>query len=82
MNTFERDGISFRYPVDWTAEAEEDAVRLWTIQLPTRMPSKILSAHSAWLQDEAGGADEGGAVDEAAKMLHLCQRRKARWRPL
>lgn len=24
MNTFERDGISFRYPSDWTVEVEED----------------------------------------------------------
>lgn len=25
MNTFERDGISFRYPTDWTTEVAEDA---------------------------------------------------------
>jgi len=36
MNTFDRDGISFRYPANWRAEVEESADGGWTVTVQSR----------------------------------------------
>ncbi len=63
MNTFERDGISFRYPTDWTAEIEEDPDGGWSVTVSSPDTAFFLAS----LQPEA--SDAGGLADQVLDSL-------------
>ncbi|QJW93716.1 hypothetical protein [Frigoriglobus tundricola] len=63
MNTFERDGISFRYPLDWRAETEEDADGGWSVTVSSPDTAFFLAS----LQPEA--SDAGDLADQALDSL-------------
>lgn len=64
MNTFERDGISFRYPANWTAETEDDADGGgWTVTVSSPDTAFFLAS----LQPEA--TDAGTLADQALDSL-------------
>ena len=63
MNTFERDGISFRYPDDWTAETQEDADGGWSVTVTSPDTAFLLVS----LQPEA--ADAGDVADQVLDSL-------------
>ena len=63
MNTFERDGISFRYPADWTAETEEDADGGWTVTASSRGTAFFLASL------QPGASDAGTLADQALDSL-------------
>jgi hypothetical protein len=64
MQTFERDGISFRYPADWTAEAEEDAESGgWTVTVSSPETAFLMAS----LQPDA--ADAGDLSDQTLAAL-------------
>ena len=55
VNTFERDGISFRYPADWTAEVADDAESGgWTVTVSSPDTAFFLAS----LQPEASDGGE------------------------
>ncbi len=59
MQTFERDGISFRYPADWTAEVVEDtAGGGWTVTVSSPDTAFFMAS----LQPEA--SDGGDLADQ------------------
>jgi hypothetical protein len=64
MNTFERDGISFRYPADWTAEVDEDAESGgWTVTVSSPDTAFLMVS----LQPDA--ADGGDLSDQVLAAL-------------
>ena len=64
MNTFERDGIAFRYPADWTAEVDEDAAGGgWTVTVNSPETAFLLVS----LQPEAD--DSGALADQTLDSL-------------
>jgi hypothetical protein len=64
MQTFERDGISFRYPADWTAEVEEDPEGGgWTVTVS----SPDIAFFMASLQPQA--SDGGDLADQVLAAL-------------
>ena len=63
VNTFERDGISFRYPADWTAETEEDADGGWTVTASSRDTAFFLASL------QPGASDAGTLADQALDSL-------------
>ena len=64
MQTFERDGISFRYPADWTAEVDEDAASGgWAVTVT----SPQTAFFTASLQPDA--ADGGDLADQTLAAL-------------
>ncbi|MBN9118784.1 MAG: hypothetical protein J0I06_06435 [Planctomycetes bacterium] len=66
MQTFERDGISFRYPADWTAEVADDAESGgWTVTVSA--PRGVDAFFMASLQPDA--ADGGDVADQTLAAL-------------
>jgi hypothetical protein len=64
MQTFERDGISFRYPADWTAEVEEGAEGGgWTVTVSSPETAFFLAS----LQPEA--SDGGDLSDQVLETM-------------
>ena len=64
MQTFERDGISFHYPADWTAEVVEDAEGGgWAVTVSSPDTAFLLAS----LQPEA--ADGGDLSDQTLATL-------------
>ncbi len=63
MKTFERDGISFRYPADWTAETEEDDGGGWSVTVSSPDTAFFLAS----LQPNA--SDGGDLADQALDSL-------------
>ena len=64
MNTFERDGISFRYPAGWTAEFAEDADSGgWVVTVQSPQTAFLLVS----LQPDA--ADGGDLADQTLDTL-------------
>jgi hypothetical protein len=62
MQTFERDGISFRYPDDWTADVNED-VDGWTVTVSSPQFAFLMAS----LQPEA--SDAGDLADQTLTAL-------------
>ena len=64
VNTFERDGISFRYPADWTVEVAEDATSGgWTVTVSSPDTAFFLAS----LQPD--GTDGGDLSDQTLATL-------------
>ncbi|MBM3980225.1 MAG: hypothetical protein FJ304_08060 [Planctomycetes bacterium] len=63
MNTFERDGISFRYPVGWSVEVAADADGGWSVTVSSPDTAFFLAS----LQPEA--ADGGDLADQTLAAL-------------
>jgi hypothetical protein len=64
MQTFERDGISFRYPAGWTTEVAEDADSGgWTVSVQSPQTAFLLVS----LQPDA--SDAGDLADQALAAL-------------
>lgn len=64
MNTFERDGVSFRYPPNWTVEVDEDAeTGGWSVTVTSPDTAFLLAS----LQPEA--TDSGDLSDQALESL-------------
>jgi hypothetical protein len=63
MNTFERDGISFRYPENWSADERDDADGGWTVSVHSPDTAFLLVS----LQPEA--SDAGDLADQALAAL-------------
>ena len=62
--TFERDGVSFRYPADWTLEVAEDAESGgWTVTVSSPETAFFMAS----LQPDA--ADGGDLADQALATL-------------
>jgi hypothetical protein len=66
MQTFERDGISFRYPADWTAEVDEDADGGgWSVTVSSPDTAFFMAS----LQPEA--ADGGDLADQVLATMRV-----------
>lgn len=64
MQTFERDGISFRYPADWSAEFTEDADSGgWAVTVQSPQTAFLMVS----LQPDA--SDGGDLADQALETL-------------
>lgn len=64
MNTFERDGISFHYPANWTAEVSDDAESGgWTVTVSSPDTAFLLAS----LQPDAN--DGGQLADQTLDTL-------------
>jgi len=57
MNTFDRDGISFRYPANWRVDAEEGSEG-WTITLTSRETAFAIISLRPDARDPADLADQ------------------------
>jgi hypothetical protein len=58
MNTFERDGISFRYPENWTADVEESEDGGWTVTVSSPDTAFVLVSLRPDAGDPADLADQ------------------------
>ncbi len=64
MQTFERDGISFRYPADWSVEVSDDAEGGgWSVTVSSADTAFLMAS----LQPDA--ADGGDLADQAHAAL-------------
>jgi hypothetical protein len=63
MNTFERDGISFRYPENWSLEEQTDAEGGWTVIVNSAGTAFLMVS----LQPEA--SDAGDLADQTLDAL-------------
>jgi hypothetical protein len=71
MNTFDRDGISFRYPANWRVETEEGEVEgSWTVTLTSQETAFVLVSLRPDARDQADLADQTlDAIKEEYKEL-------------
>jgi hypothetical protein len=58
MNTFDRDGISFRYPVNWRAEVEESGDGGWAVTVQSPDTAFVLVSLQPEASDPADLADQ------------------------
>jgi hypothetical protein len=58
MNTFDRDGISFRYPANWRAEAEEGDGGAWTVTVTSPETAFAMVSLRPDARDPADLADQ------------------------
>jgi hypothetical protein len=65
MNTFERDGVSFRYPANWTLDAEDSEDGGWTATVTSPETAFVLVSLRPEARDPADLADQTLAALEA-----------------
>jgi len=58
MNTFDRDGVHFRYPANWRAEADEAEDGAWTVTLTSPDTAFVLVSLRPDARDPADLADQ------------------------
>ena len=58
MNAFDRDGVSFRYPANWSAEADEAGDGGWAVTVSSPQTAFVLVALRPDARDPADLADQ------------------------